>query len=74
VIGLSNYAVDKENPIFRFIPSTVMDKAPGRNTLFVVLLYFHLVIGYALFGLNVDRPSALDDLWREHSDELHKLI
>jgi hypothetical protein len=33
------------------------------KALFIVCMYLHLAVRYALFGLNVDRPKKIDELF-----------
>ncbi|HTR24502.1 MAG TPA: DUF5677 domain-containing protein [Terriglobales bacterium] len=56
--AIDNYAVDEAKP-FRVSTSTGLHET-SQSTLFIVFLYLHSTIAYALFGMNLDRPPKLD--------------
>lgn len=35
-----------------------------QSTLFIILIYLHSSIGYALYGMNSDRPAKLNSLFQ----------
>ncbi len=62
--ALDNYFPEEETP-FRLSPSSGKDAQPSQTTLFIILIYLHSSIAYALFGLNLDRPARLNTLFQE---------
>ncbi len=62
--ALDNY-VPREGAPFRFKKSSSEFANPAASTLYIILTYMHAVIGYALFGLGIQRPSAVDAAFSE---------
>jgi hypothetical protein len=56
--AIDNYAVEEQMP-FSVSSSTGIHQT-SQSTLFIVFLYLHSAIAYALFGMNLDRPPKLD--------------
>jgi len=66
--AIDNHAVD-EAKRFRVSTSSGLHET-GQSTLFIVFLYLHSTIAYALFGMNMDRTPKLDSLFQK---TLHSL-
>lgn len=61
--AIDNYFVEEGTP-FRVSSSNRLHET-GQSTLFIVLTYLHSSIAYALYGMNVDRPTKLNMLFRK---------
>lgn len=61
--AVDNYAVEEATP-FRASTSTSLHET-SQSTLFIVFLYLHSTIAYALFGMNMDRPPKLDEMFQK---------
>jgi hypothetical protein len=60
--AIDNHAVDEATPFQVSISSG--HNETSQSTLFIVFLYLHSTIVYALFGMNLDRPPKLDALFQ----------
>jgi hypothetical protein len=61
--AIDNYAVEEATP-FQVSTSTGLHET-SQSTLFIVFLYLHSTIAYALFGMNMDRPPKVDQLFQK---------
>ena len=61
--AIDNHAVDEAQP-FQVSTSSGLHET-SQSTLFIVLLYLHSAISYALFGMNLDRPPKLEPLFQK---------
>lgn len=61
--SIDNYAVKEQTP-FSVSSSTGVHET-NQSTLFIVFLYLHSAISYALFGMNLDRPKKLDAIFQK---------
>jgi len=61
--AIDNYAVEEATP-FQVSTSTGLHET-SQSTLFIVFLYLHSTIAYALFGMNMNRPPKLDQLFQK---------
>ena len=52
---------------FKFSRSTGLHET-NQSTLFIVFLYLHSTIAYALFGMNMDRPPKLQEAFQKTLD------
>jgi hypothetical protein len=66
--AVDNYLVE-EATSFRVSTSTSLHETT-QSTLFIVFLYLHNTIAYALFGMNMDRPSRLQAVFQKTLDSL----
>jgi len=62
--AIDNYIPEEASP-FRVAMSSGKTVQPSQSTLFILLSHLHCTIAYALFGMNVDRPAALNALFSE---------
>jgi len=62
--ALDNYFPEELTP-FRVSPSSGKYTQPTQAALFIILIYIHSSIAYALFGLNLDRPARLNTLFEQ---------
>lgn len=69
--AIDNYAVEEWTP-FRVSTSTGLHET-SQSTLFIVFLYLHSTIAYALFGMNMDRPPKLQEAFQETLDSLQPI-
>ena len=65
---IDNYAVDEATPFQVSVSSGLHETS--QSTLFIVFLYLHSAIAYALFGMNLDRPPKLDALFQKTLSQL----
>jgi hypothetical protein len=68
---IDNYAVGEWSP-FRVSTSTGLHET-SQSTLFIVFLYLHSTIAYALFGMNMDRPPKLQEAFQKTLDTLNPI-
>jgi uncharacterized protein DUF5677 len=61
--ALDNYFSEEGNS-FRVSPSSGKYDQPSQKTLFILVLYLHSAIAYALFGMNLERPATLNALFQ----------
>jgi hypothetical protein len=54
----------EEGTPFRVSPSSAKLVQPSGSTLFIILIYLHNLIAYAMHGMNVDRPARLNTLFQ----------
>jgi hypothetical protein len=66
--AVDNYAVGEATP-FQVSTSTSLHETT-QSTLFIIFLYLHSTIAYALFGMNMDRPSKLQAIFQKTQDSL----
>jgi hypothetical protein len=66
--AVDNYAVEEATP-FQVSTSTSLHET-SQSTLFIVFLYLHSTIAYALFGMNMDRPPKLQEAFQKTLDTL----
>lgn len=66
--AIDNYAVEEWTP-FRVSTSTGLHET-SQSTLFIVFLYLHSTIAYALLGMNMDRPPKLQKAFQKTLDAL----
>ena len=64
--AIDNYAVEEATP-FQMSTSTGLHET-NQSTLFIVFLYLHSTIAYALFGMNMDRPPKLQEAFQKTLD------
>jgi hypothetical protein len=64
--AIDNYAVEEATP-FQVSTSTGLHET-SQSTLFIVFLYLHSTIAYALFGMNMDRPPKLQGAFQKTLD------
>jgi Family of unknown function (DUF5677) len=69
--AIDNYAAAKVQP-FQISTSTGLHET-SQSTLFIVFLYLHSSIAYALFGMNMDRPPKLQEAFQETLDTLEPI-
>ena len=62
--ALDNYFPEEQKP-FRVSPSSGKYLQPSQRVLFIIVIYLHSAIAYALFGLQVDRPARLNQVFEE---------
>jgi hypothetical protein len=61
--GLNNYFHDPARVYAVSEGRTMVADETAPKALFIVCMYLHLTVCYALFGLNVDRPKKVDKLF-----------
>jgi hypothetical protein len=61
--ALDNYFPEGRDP-YRVSSSSGKYDQPSQKTLFIIVIYLHSTIAYALFGMNVDRPATLNVLFQ----------
>jgi hypothetical protein len=61
--AIDNYYVDEAVP-FRISDSSAIHET-SQSTLFILLIYLHNSIAYALFGMNLERPARVNTLFQE---------
>jgi|ERR1035441_5691660 hypothetical protein len=66
--AIDSYYVDDGVP-FRVSYSSG-HRETHQSTLFIILVYTHSAIGYVLHGLNLDRPSKLNGLFKRTLDRM----
>jgi hypothetical protein len=66
--AIDNYAVEEWTP-FQVSTSTGLH-GTSQSTLFVVFVYLHSTIAYALFGMNMDRPPNLQKAFQKTLDTM----
>jgi hypothetical protein len=66
--AVDNYAVEEMTP-FEVSASTNLHET-GQSTLFIVFLYLHSTVAYALFGMNMDRPPKLVAMFEKTLNKL----
>lgn len=66
--AIDSYYVDDGVP-FRVSYSSG-HRETHQSTLFIILIYTHSAIGYVLHGLNIDRPSKLNGLFKRTLDRM----
>jgi hypothetical protein len=66
--AVDNYAVEEATP-FQVSTSTSLHETT-QSTLFIIFLYLHSTTAYALFGMNMDRPSKLQAIFQKTLDSL----
>jgi hypothetical protein len=66
--AIDNYSVEEWTP-FWVSTSTGLHET-SQSTLFIVFLYLHSTIAYALFGMNMDRPPQLEEAFQKTLSEL----
>jgi hypothetical protein len=71
--SLSNYCPDIEEPYIAKCYPERYDQNTQR-VLFTLANYLHACCAYALFGLGIDRPSQLDQLFSTVINELEPVI
>jgi hypothetical protein len=57
--ALDNYFPEQQTPFF-VAPSSGSYDQPSQEVLFIITIYLHSSIAYALFGFNWDRPEGLN--------------
>jgi hypothetical protein len=65
---IDNYAVEERTP-YHVSTSTSLHSTV-LPTLFIIFLYLHSTIAYALFGMNMDRPPKLQAAFQKTLDTL----
>jgi len=66
--AVDNYAVEEATPL-QVSTSTSLHET-SQSTLFIVFLYLHSTIAYALFGMNMDRPPKLNAVFQNTLSQL----
>jgi hypothetical protein len=61
--AIDNYFLEEATP-FKVSASASLHET-SQSTLFIVFLYLHSTIAYALFGMNMDRPPKLDQAFQK---------
>ena len=61
--AIDNYFVEAATPFHVSVSTSVHETS--QSTLFIVIIYLQITIGYALFGMNMDRPQKVDQLYLE---------
>ena len=51
-------------------PQLLVSDVPQR-VLFILLIHLHEIIAYALFGMNIERPAKLNDLFNSTLNSLN---
>jgi hypothetical protein len=67
--AVDNYAVEEWTPFQVSTMSTGLHET-SQSTLFIVFLYLHSTVAYALFGMNMDRPPTLQEAFQKTLDTL----
>jgi hypothetical protein len=67
--GLDNY-FPEPGEAFRVLPSSGRYKQTGRLVLLNIATYLYSAICYARFGMNLERPPRLRELFQEALDNL----
>ncbi len=65
--AIDNYY--EEGMPFHVSPSTRLHET-SQSTLFIILIYLHSSIAYALYGMGVDRPSRLNSIFQRTLDRV----
>jgi hypothetical protein len=68
--AVSNFLPTEGAP-FEVRDSSAEWEKPSQKTLFILISYLHSCVAYALFGLNLERTEAMNDLF---SDTLASLL
>jgi hypothetical protein len=69
--AVDNYAVQEATPFQVSVSSGLHYTI--QPTLFVVFLYLHSTIAYALFGMNMDRPPKLQEAFEQTLNNLRPI-
>jgi hypothetical protein len=68
--ALDGYIADQGKPFTFREPQVLVSDVPQR-VLFILLIHLHEILAYSLFGMNIERPAKLDELFSSTLNSLN---